>query len=155
MIFKKHRLLTRSIWQDILTDLSLSVENSKLKCLLRSSVNDRLDKLKSSKWTREVDDMINAFPESKLDRKRSSWVNRVYSKLVQYEELKQAAVMIELALWKAKIEQSSTSSASREDCRMMCGASLIIPLILPYFEETEDRPSHFRTKMDSQYKQQW
>jgi len=147
-----------SIWQDILTDLSLSVENSKLKCLLRYSVNDRLDRLKSSRWTREVDDMINAFPESKLDRKRISWVNKVYSKLAEYEELKETAVMIELALWKTKIEQSSASlSSSREDCRMMCGASLIIPLILPYLEEAEVgwRNSYFRPKMNSQYKQQW
>jgi hypothetical protein len=61
-------------------------------------VSDRLDELKSTKWTREVEDMINAFPESKLDPNRIKWVDKIYSKLAQYEELKEAAVWIELAL---------------------------------------------------------
>ena len=52
----------------------------------------------------------------------------------QYQQLNEAAFLLELALWKSKIDESleNDNVDTREGCRVNCGAVIIIPNVLPY-----------------------
>ena len=74
------------------------------------------------------------------------WLDSVRSKLIQYEEeyhtLKEATTILELALWKYKMEESDTKkkrkrtyesdSDFREQCRVGCSADIVIEHVLPF-----------------------
>ena len=68
----------------------------------------------------------------------------IHSKLVYYELAKDATYLLELALWKSKIDQSmqninndqmedDAADLLREQCRINCGADIIIPNVLSYW----------------------
>ena len=44
--------------------------------------------------------------------------------------------MLEIALWKAKIEETATENGITEgekaQCRMTCSAHIVVPLVLPF-----------------------
>ena len=81
----------------------------------------------------------------------SALLTDVRSKLAEYEaiynDLKEATSMVELALWKNKINQLSTEkkrkrveesdSDLREQCRVGCGADIVIEHMLPYLLPTQ------------------
>lgn len=55
----------------------------------------------------------------------------------EYSQLTNAAFLLESALWKNKVAESRLQSTVEKDdwkehCRLACGASVIIPNILPY-----------------------
>ena len=74
------------------------------------------------------------------------WLDRVRSELVNYEEeckrLKAGTTILELALWKYKMEESDTKkkrkwtygsdSDFREQCRVGCSADIVIEHVLPF-----------------------
>ena len=57
-------------------------------------------------------------------------------RLITYYELKEATTIIELALWKAEIEEEGHQG--REECRVLCGADINIVMkgVLPFFSST-------------------
>ena len=65
----------------------------------------------------------------------------IHSKLISYEheyhQLKDATFLLELALWKTKIDQTGQTGEqitadTKSQCRVNCGADVIIPNVLPY-----------------------
>jgi len=73
------------------------------------------------------------------------WLNRIRSKLVNYEEeykrLKAATTILELAMWKYKMGESDnkkrkrteeSDSDFREQCRVSCSGDIVIEHVLPY-----------------------
>jgi hypothetical protein len=69
----------------------------------------------------------------------------LYSLLDQCEALKESAGILELALWKAKlddedenchkirrIDNDCTTDGRRERCRINCGADIVLQNVLPY-----------------------
>jgi len=77
---------------------------------------------------------------------KCTWLGIVRSKLVNYEEeynmLKEATTILELAMWKREMDESDSkkkrkraedsSSDYREQCRVSCGADMVIDQVLPY-----------------------
>eukprot|EP00980_Cylindrotheca_fusiformis_P012761 scaffold3118_cov64-Cylindrotheca_fusiformis.AAC.19 len=62
-------------------------------------------------------------------------VGVVYCKLAKYE-LKEILSLLELHLWKAKIDEvRSKESDDRQSCRFRSGASIVIPNVLPFLEK--------------------
>jgi hypothetical protein len=143
----------------LVLDLAISdTENDKLfksttpietfKYLLRTSITKRLDILNVRKWSAELQNSINALPEGAHNRENE--IKAIYANLDMYELAKEASVVLELALWKMKIDervvsniddQSSRKKAKVEDgmsarnlCRINCGADIIIPGVLHYLE---------------------
>ena len=76
--------------------------------LLLDSISERLNSLRVRRWRAEIENCVNEFPEDAKDRDEDTSV--VYSKLASYELLKEAASLLELAIWKAKIDASVLSS---------------------------------------------
>jgi hypothetical protein len=98
-------------------------------------------------------DLLTVWPESHRDRRasRRSWLDGVQSRLVQFEseylKLKETTSLLEFALWKAKMIESSPdkvkggrnntklkmdASDFRMKCCIICRADHVIENILPY-----------------------
>eukprot|EP00980_Cylindrotheca_fusiformis_P002278 scaffold530_cov107-Cylindrotheca_fusiformis.AAC.2 len=72
----------------------------------------------------------------------------VYFKLLNYERTKKVLSLVELSLWKAKIDEVSSENAQiadRESCRINSGASIVIPHLIPFLDklDVEDYLSRF------------
>jgi len=51
------------------------------------------------------------------------------------DQLEEASSLLELALWKAKIDKTTAGNVSEDEkarCRMACEANMVVPLVLPY-----------------------
>jgi hypothetical protein len=62
----------------------------------------------------------------------------VYDRLATYESIKEGTSILELALWKAKIDENSNKRAGVDgevdysECRINCKADIVIRNVLPY-----------------------
>ena len=70
---------------------------------------------------------------------RDTKTQAVYTKLVTYESIKEGTSILELALWKAKIDEGRNKRARvdgdvsyKEQCRVNCGADIVMRNVLPY-----------------------
>lgn len=96
---------------------------------------------------------------------KAIWLNRIRSKLVNYEDeynrLKEATTMLELALWKYKMEESESNKKRkrtgetddfREQCRVSCRADIVIEHVLPFLkpDDSDDSDSEAADDSDSE-----
>ena len=104
--------------------------------LLLISITKRLDTLDVKRFQGDMEDCINGVSEEKG---REEDTQAVYDRLAAYESIKEATSVLELALWKAKVDEVHDKRARidgevsyREQCRVSCGADIIIPNVLSY-----------------------
>ena len=71
--------------------------------------------------------------------------DKIHSKLVTYKrkypQLKDATSLLELALWKSKVDElrgGGQTANMKNECRTSCGAAIIIPNVLPYLIGDEE-----------------
>lgn len=140
--------LTRSDMRNIDTAISLMLgppprtSMEVLQYLLHASVSRRLDELAVETWRNDIDHEIEDFPKVGLlfPHHEASWV---YEKLSRYESVKEACATVELALWKVKIDEYHTehrckrlrvcsNDDRRAECRVSCGAGIVIRNVLPF-----------------------
>jgi len=105
--------------------------------LLQASISDRLGLLGISRWHEELENSISVLFMATTSRDRDT--QEVYDRLATYESIKEATSVLELALWKAKVNESCNKRARveggdsyKEQCRINCGADIIIRNVLPY-----------------------
>lgn len=112
--------------------------------LVKCSISKRVKALGLKQWR---DDM-SISPETKAWKsgEKRELLASVQSKLAHYEagyrKLKEATSMLELALWKAKIDAKGRRKKRdrdvdglgdhRKHCRVNCGADIVIEHVLPY-----------------------
>ena len=103
--------------------------------LLRISISKRLDSLSIRRWCEELENSIDAVRKNGRDRDTQS----VYDMLATYESIKEGTPVLELALWKAKINEDRNKRARvdsdvsyKEQCRVNCGADIVIRNVLPF-----------------------
>ena len=86
------------------------------------------------------------FAINQIDKSRwEGGTREFYSLLDQCEALKESAGILELALWKAKLEDDDehchkirkfdddcTIAGRRERCRINCGADIVLQNVLPF-----------------------
>ena len=108
------------------------------KYLLRLSICKRLDSLGTSRWRVDLTNCINKIREEKG---REEDTKAIFDRLTSYESIEEGTSVLELALWKAKIEESSSNKRTKvgredisykEQCRVNSGASVVIRNVLPY-----------------------
>jgi hypothetical protein len=114
--------------------------------LVKCNIAQRLSTIGVRKWQMKIKNLVERAP-SISDDKLETYFDTIHSNLVTYEreyhQLKDAAFLLELALWKSKIDESMPmdnmgqndrlAAALREQCRINCGADIVIPNVLPYF----------------------
>jgi len=106
--------------------------------LLQLSITERLDFLDIAKWRIDLENSINALPDDVAGRERHA--QSVYDKLAIYESIKEGTSVLELALWKAKVNERHNKrprvdredTSYKEQCRINCGADIIIRNVLSY-----------------------
>lgn len=97
-------------------------------------------------WQLEITKMINSIP---LDTwKRDNFIVQIQAKLLTYEMM-EATSLVELALWKAKLDESAVPNQSdceyiedmsgdeltrRKNCRVSCGVESVIANVLPFLQ---------------------
>jgi hypothetical protein len=110
-----------------------------VRYLLSVSITMRIDTLNVERWRVELENGISAFPVKMSLRKHNATI--LYTRLAEYELVKEAASVLELALWRKKIDEvdSATKRAKvdnemnqRDKCRINCGGDIIIPVVLCY-----------------------
>ena len=148
------------------------------QCLLEfvtSSISERLESLDVKRWREKLeiglkdDDSSDSsdsdtpggvtFPRVKVSSSKldlidmAQRINMLHSRLVSYEQLKEATSLLELALWKAKMDEFMPNAASREglessqkkarvdvsihrdQCRIGSGAEVVLPNVAPFLSE--------------------
>ena len=107
------------------------------KYLLRVSISDRLGLLGISRWHEELENSISVLFMATTSRDRDT--QAIYDRLATYESIKEGTSILELALWKYKIEESRNKRARvggevsyRGQCRINSGADIVIRNVLPY-----------------------
>jgi len=126
-------------WEECAVELarSRSASIETFKMLLRLSVANRLDALGVEKWQGKVENFTNEFPASASENTREEWARLLFSNLASYEQLKEATWLLELAVWKAKIGESTSNihgqgGEERNQCRINCGVQQILPIVVSF-----------------------
>jgi len=126
-------------WQEE-SDITHAAKTETLQFLVKYSISTRLDLIGVKQWRDNIISDIGNF-------KYTTPLNRIEKKLSRYEDeyhkLKEAIAMLELALWKNKINAVSQGSGgcskkprndlnAREQCRISSGADVVIEHVLPF-----------------------
>ena len=100
-------------------------------------------------WYSIFCDEALTFEKAEACVNKRAYIDEILSELEQYEskyrDMKDATTQLELALWYKKIEESrqvrkrprkakktNDTSSFRSQCRVNCGASIVIPHVLPF-----------------------
>jgi len=117
--------------------IHLSIPIGTLRYLLRASIAKRLESLNVTRFCEDVESSINSLPVE--GKRRDDDVQSVYDRLSTYESIKDGTSVLEMALWRAKIDEGHNKKARvegdvsyRDQCRVNCGADVVIKNVLPY-----------------------
>ena len=131
MVCEEFVQLRESWWKDTRT---LRNSMNSFHFLVKCNIAERMNAIGIKKWRTNIKNLLKQVPLS--DR----IVDTIHSKLIFYEceyhQLKDASFLLELALWKTKVDESmldlDNAADLRVQCRINCGADVIIPNVLPY-----------------------
>lgn len=76
-------------------------------------------------------------------KEREEFASMLFAKLAMFESAKEASTMLELSMWKAKIDEYNNAHRDkraraghgvdhRVECRFNCGADIVVRNVLPY-----------------------
>ena len=106
------------------------------KCLLQASITKRLYSLDVERFREEL---LRCIYDIREGKGKEEDTQALYDRLAAYESMKEGTSILELALWKAKIDESRSKRARidggvsyRDQCRVNCGADIVIRNVLPY-----------------------
>ena len=136
-------MLEQLTWQSNLSEATF-------KFLVKCSITKRVNAIGLRQLRDDIADDIEMcrplIHYSKFDKSAFRCV--IQSKLAEYEAtyslLKEATTTLELALWKNKTDEQNwvdsrrnkrikiEEAAAREECRISCGADIVIQHVLPY-----------------------
>jgi hypothetical protein len=112
-------------------------------------LSSRVEALAFRVWRDHIENMILT-ADYKWSRDNSVMLNEIREKLAQFEDelpkLTEATTILELALWKTMLDENghkrktirhpkkfkTDESSIRQQCRVTCGADIIIRLVLPF-----------------------
>jgi hypothetical protein len=132
-------------WKQLIMLAYEKCTNESTKCVVRSSIANRLSFLGLQKWKLDVYAAVDEVSEGQNFVEFRALMERIQSKLLWYE-IKEALSLMELALWKAKINDSSTSMGAEKDrvhrrnCRILCGDQIVIPIVLSFLGNPPNAP---------------
>ena len=141
----------------------------RMQFLVTCGLSTRVEALPFKLWRDYVTQMIHAAPfvHGEEEVNNSIIMHRIREKLAHFEDelpkLKEITTILELALWKKRINDTNhkqnsahyqkkikTEGASpRQQCRVTCGADVIIGHVLPYLIFTGDDDEYLSNESDT------
>jgi hypothetical protein len=125
-------------WKKLVSTANMSASLEVIQYLVRLSITDRLNHLGLEQWQLEVSSSVEDILEDLTTevRQRQRQIDWVYSRLKWFEQ-KEAISLLELALWKAKLDVSTSdhmqlNAADRSKYRINCGDEIVISNVLPF-----------------------
>ena len=121
----------------------------RIRFLFFCGMSERVEALPFKVWRNYITAMIQT-ADYKCNVDNLDTLNRIREKLVHFEDelpkLKEATTILELALWKKRINENNSQQktfrhqkkikaegeSNREQCRVTCGADVVIGHVLPY-----------------------
>ena len=133
--------------------------------LVEESISERLHSLGATKW-KEVENMVDSIVNFRSPRLDSSYLREkdtiyLFEQLASYELLKESAALLELALWKAKIDERKCHNKSntqkkrkidegvnwKAECRMNCCAEIVIHNVMSYLGPAYSNKGQYYAKI--------
>jgi hypothetical protein len=126
-----------------------STFTERINFLFICGLSTRVKSLVFTVWRNCISNTIQT-AEFKWHKDNSDILHRIQNKLVFFEDelpkLKEAATLLELALWKKRIHDTNyqdmdthsqnkiktVESSTRQQCRVTCGADVVIGHVLPF-----------------------
>jgi hypothetical protein len=118
-----------------------------MQFLFMCGMSERVGALPFKVWRDYVSQMILT-ADFEWDEDNRSILHTIRDKLAHFEyellRLKEAMAFLELALWKSRLDENNhkwvtaikkiktDKSSTRQQCRVSCGADVIIGLVLPF-----------------------
>lgn len=106
--------------------------------LLHVSISERLNSLNVNRWRTLLEKSIDVIPD--YANVRHHHTMPIYAELEEYELLKEATSVLELALWKVAIDNRlekksriGDGASYRDQCRINCCAEIVIRNVMPFF----------------------
>jgi hypothetical protein len=137
---------------------SPSTFTERMQFLFICGLSSRVEALAFKVWRDHIRHLIQT-ANFKSDENNSAILRSIQDKLVHFEDdlpkLKEATTILELALWNKSINENNSQqntvcrqkeikaegASNREQCRVTCGADVIIGHVLPYLISTGDDDS--------------
>jgi hypothetical protein len=119
--------------------MHLTQDSTKMtRCVIDSLLSGRYNSLGLDRWRNDISNEIENLPVSSHRQERITQMGEILTKLFRYLT-KERLSLVELAVWKFKIDdlsegRSDTSWIGRDQCRLICGAEIIISHVLPFLE---------------------
>jgi hypothetical protein len=144
----------RNWWNHGLHEKSPSTYCFFVKC----SIPQRLDLVQPMKWQTIIHGMIESIP-SIPHKKMKSYFDLIHSKLDLYEHLKNAFLLLELAIWKSKISKrlgqnvDSLTTEMKWQCRTdsLSMVYKIVPFVLPFLTDDDGGSNVLNSDDDDDY----
>ena len=121
----------------------------------------RIKELGLKEWRKIITNGIESIPDYDDSNKRKASLDAIRSKLAmfetEYQNLKESTTIVELAFWKKRMNDVSNEKKegcnvnkkmkieavdAREQCRISCGADIVIEHMLPYLLPATDEIQH-------------
>ena len=121
----------------------LLTPNEEFIFIMKASVLPRYKTLGNRRWLEQLDDMLDSLPINN-PRMRVPCFERVLCTVQSFENAKEGLLLLELALWKLKISETSKgnrkalrkrtrfSGVDRERSRVNCGANVVLPNVVQF-----------------------
>jgi hypothetical protein len=125
----------------------------RMKFLITCGLSERVEALAFKVWRESITNMIQT-SNFEYNFDNSLILHRIRNRIAHYEDklpiLKEVTSILELALWKMKINDTShqqksaihqkkiktDESSIRQQCRVTCGADILIGQVMPYLIST-------------------
>jgi hypothetical protein len=153
-------------WEYLLNDLSPSYFSfdgatfrKRMRFLVMCGMSDRVEALAFKVWRDRITNMIHNAEFKDYYEDNLDILNGIRDKLAHFEDelpkLIEATTILELALWKMRINENSSQKKSfrrrkkiktegtsiRQQCRVTCGADVVIGHVMPFLISTGDDDS--------------
>jgi hypothetical protein len=90
------------------------------------------------KWRIEIEQMMEGYDCSKHGARFHNIHSKILTYAHEFQRLKNAMCSLELVIWKSKVDESLARTADMKmQCRINCGAEVIIRNVLPYLIANE------------------
>ena len=129
-----------------------STFKERLHFLVMCSMSDRMEALAFKVWRNNITNMIHTADYKWRREHNFLIIQRIGAKITHFEaeypKLKEITTTLELALWKLRMNASQLQKKIKTDelsirrqCRITCGADVVIRHILPYLITATDEES--------------